>query len=309
MSGEISQHDKDILATYQDGTVQVSNEFLESLGKEASALYTSHKVPLNEAVVKVASAHKELNTEHVLRVVESANTETYLHYHNLNKTSSATSSYPRFELADPETVINRMNAPEAITEHSLKDYLSGPVQTQQRYGGELKDHKSSDLMESFFKVSHAALHNPDSIAHEIFSLKDKTASAQRTFIQAVEHCDLLYKEAATDFETEVKSHLQDGGRFEDIISSLGSANFSDASISEHLTPVVEGLLRQKLIDAPSMDMSKISFARDVNVEHPLITAFAAMVRADEEMKVASISASSLGESVEEIDAFIRKELL
>lgn len=293
-----------------DGTLQLnkdtpSNEFLESLGKEASDLYTSKKVPLNEAVVKVSSPHNQLNTEHVLRVTEHANTETYLHYHNLNKTSGASSSYPKFELADPRLVLEMLNAPDNTETHSVKDYLTGPASTRSR----ISSNELSAGLETMFKVSTTHTDSKDSIAHEIFTLQDKTSAARATFIEAVGSCDSMYKEAAASFEEEVKGHLLTGGSLEDVISSLGSASFTDSDISEHLTPILESLQSRDIVKTSSVNGSKISFDRIVNEEHPLITSFSAMVRADEEMKVASVAASSLGESLAELKSFIRKELL
>lgn len=99
-----------------------TKESLAALGKDASDLYLRHNMPLTEAIVKVASARKDLTREHVQRIVENANLVTF---EELFKTGP--SKHVTFDLADPEEVHMRMGGgPEPTGD--LHSYLTPPDQ-------------------------------------------------------------------------------------------------------------------------------------------------------------------------------------
>jgi hypothetical protein len=76
-----------------------SKQDLSSLGKEASTMFLQHGIPLNEAIVKIASKRPDMTKEHVQRVIENANLITFE-----DMFKGASSKHVTFDLADPNVV-------------------------------------------------------------------------------------------------------------------------------------------------------------------------------------------------------------
>jgi hypothetical protein len=72
---------------------------LSSLGKEASTMFLEHGVPLNDAIVKIASKRPDMTKEHVQRVIENANLITFE-----DMFKGASSKHISFDLADPHVI-------------------------------------------------------------------------------------------------------------------------------------------------------------------------------------------------------------
>jgi hypothetical protein len=80
-----------------------TKDTLARLGKEASDLFVKHNMSLNDAVIKVASAHKDMSKEHVQRVIENANLVTFEELFR-----DGPSKHVTFDLADPEVIHSKM---------------------------------------------------------------------------------------------------------------------------------------------------------------------------------------------------------
>ena len=102
----------------------LSPKELTKLGEKISKDYLEHNIPLNEGLEKVAS-RKELNSNQVDRVAESANVKTHL---GLLKT--AEDNYIRFDIADPKKV---KSYNEVKTSSSKYDYQEPPTKTAGKY--------------------------------------------------------------------------------------------------------------------------------------------------------------------------------
>lgn len=72
---------------------------LAQLGKQASDQLIQHGVPLNEAIVKIASSRPDMGKEHVQRVIENANLITFEQMFK-----GASSKHITFDLADPNEI-------------------------------------------------------------------------------------------------------------------------------------------------------------------------------------------------------------
>ena len=81
-----------------------TKEALARLGKQASDMYLKEDIPLNDAIVKLASARPDLTKEHVQRVIENANLVTF---EELFKGSS--DKHVVFDLADPEDIHGQLH--------------------------------------------------------------------------------------------------------------------------------------------------------------------------------------------------------
>lgn len=83
--------------------MQLSQFELEGMGKEASALYLTDKVPLNETIIKMAE-ERDLNPHQVARICEAANTDVYSQLWGMTKNGQFT-----FEMADQEKIAERLS--------------------------------------------------------------------------------------------------------------------------------------------------------------------------------------------------------
>lgn len=95
---------------------------LEQLGKDAAIKYISDNVDLNESILKTAQ-NNNLNRQQINRVVESANTDAYLHL-----IKKAEDNYVDFPLADASAVYSQLNRPSETT-NSSDDYDAPPIKT------------------------------------------------------------------------------------------------------------------------------------------------------------------------------------
>ena len=82
---------------------------LSLLGKEASTMLLEHGIPLNEAIIKIASRRPDMSKEHVQRVIENANLITF---EDMFKTAS--NKHITFDLADPNVIHAELDKTEDI---------------------------------------------------------------------------------------------------------------------------------------------------------------------------------------------------
>ena len=84
---------------------------LSLLGKEASTMLLEHGIPLNDAIIKIASRRPDMKKEHVQRVIENANLITFE-----DMFKSASDKHITFELADPNVVHAQLDQTEQIAD-------------------------------------------------------------------------------------------------------------------------------------------------------------------------------------------------
>ena len=101
---------------------------LLSISMEASSAYLGKKASLNDTIIKAAMDNK-LTSEEVQRVVEFANTKTYL---DLVKTSE--NRYVNFDVADTQEILKKAHIeikeePKVIPIGNHSDYNKPPVKT------------------------------------------------------------------------------------------------------------------------------------------------------------------------------------
>jgi len=82
---------------------------LSALGKEASTMLLEHGVPLNDAIIKIASKRPDMTKEHVQRVIENANLITFE-----DMFKGASNKHITFDLADPNVIHAELDKTEDI---------------------------------------------------------------------------------------------------------------------------------------------------------------------------------------------------
>lgn len=88
-----------------------TKQTLASLGKQASNMFIEQGVPLNDAIIKIASTRPDMTKEHVQRVIENANLITF---EDMFKSSS--DKHVTFSLAEPEVIHEELDRTEDIAD-------------------------------------------------------------------------------------------------------------------------------------------------------------------------------------------------
>ena len=86
-----------------------SKQDLNLLGKEASNMLLQHGIPLNEAIIKIASKRPDMKKEHVQRVIENANLITFE-----DMFKGASNKHITFDLADPNVIHAELDQTDQI---------------------------------------------------------------------------------------------------------------------------------------------------------------------------------------------------
>jgi hypothetical protein len=292
----------------------ISPEMLEVLGKQAANLYLDEHVALNEAVVKVASAYDDISAEQVKRVVEFANTATYLALHEKNKTAGVKTSYPQFALADPGQVLQNMDASSRPTVVTQVDKAYGQQPEREKVSA-AEDPREAALAEMFgVKEKTAEIDfSKDTALHEVTSAKDMLVGMRDSLRGSVETLDLMHKEASAELYEKAKRHVLDGGSMADIYRAVAAGSDDLEKVSEVLRPIVVGFLRENVMSAEAMkrDMGGIDKVahRLINPENSMVKTAQAVMGCSEEIKVVANGLEEVEPELKKVDDFLRSHLL
>lgn len=293
---------------------KLSPESLEMMGKQAANMLLNEKVPLNEAIAKLAGAHADINQEQVKRVCEFANNAVYLAKHDQNKTAGANSSYPSFALADPSRIIQEMSdgaRPTVVTKTDI-EYSKHPNRYEK-----VASVKSDALLSEMFgyeekiktaspDFSHATGVNEVMEAkHSLQGLKDHLESAGEKF-------DMMLKEAQEEYYDLVKRHLLNEYDFADVMVAARSSGVEDAKIAGVMTPVVERLMKEKVANQKKLmggvrNLEKVAH-RVVNEQHPLVTSFRTVLSLEDEIAKVAAGLGQVDAELKGVDSLIRGQL-
>jgi hypothetical protein len=110
----------------------LSKSDLQEMGKRASDMYLGSGTPLSQAVVKVASESRGITAEQVFRVVEAANSATFLDLFE----KQAGDRNVNFEICDPRDVLRAMDiqVPSLTKEAADHDYAIQPESLEKTAG-------------------------------------------------------------------------------------------------------------------------------------------------------------------------------
>lgn len=295
------------LLTDSSGDRQVSPEVLEMLGKQASKMYLDKGVSLNDAIAQLAAQHPELGNEHVKRIVEFANTQTFQHLFQNND-----NKHVHFDVADPGVIIRDLGD-GGTPSHSSKslDYQTGPklekdemadvgsgldelFQREDRDGivgqGEdiEKNAESGDLVQSLETGQHA---NP---IEDLYDTHQRLQATKASLASGHEHLDLLLKQAHEDFYRTVKQEVLDpvGAGLGGVIGALEKIANKD-----YLAPVLSKIAARLTKECGALTTAASLEKRAgvvVNPEHPLVCQWAAI----EKLATEKVRAQAALEEVE-----------
>jgi hypothetical protein len=285
---------------------KLSAEALEMMGKEATNLFMEG-LTLNDAVVKIASAHQHINQEQIKRVCEFANNSTYLALHDQAKVAGDDASYPQFELADPSRVVQDISdgARSTVVTRTDLDYSKQPFK-------KAKTSAAEKALEELFTPSAPLDHDfsRETAAKELLDAKHSLVAVRDQLSHSGETFDQSYKAASAELYGTVKDHLLDGHGLGDVIVAVRSTGIPKEKISEVMQPVIERLIKEKVASPKKLSESvsqieKVAH-RVVNQEHPVIAAFMEVVQSSTEIEKVAAGLQEVEGQLEEVEKAIKE---
>lgn len=287
---------------YEDEGVtrEVSPETLEMLGKEAASMYLNEGIPLNDAIVKLASEHEDLNDEHVKRIIEFANTEVFQ-----QKFQNDEDKNVHFPVADPNVIFNDLKSggsPSLAGPTEELDYSYSPSYLSSRDNlAKVASQKDEVLVEPTLPPSH---HHPIEDVYDLYvtlqgqldELKVKAASATESMDKAA---DSLYSIIRENISQE------DGDGFGDLARALRKVA-SDQEIIDVMTVMAARLVKDGVssFEKLAADASQHNGKSLVNTDHPLFSSFLQLKKAASEKFKLDDMIANLNGRLEEIKNFI-----
>jgi hypothetical protein len=292
----------------------ISPEMLEVMGKEASHLFLQDRVPLNDAVVKVASEHPDITAEQVKRVAEFANVATYIELHGKNKTSGAKASYPQFPLADPVDISRRMteDAKATVVPTVSPEFSAGPGREKTSAAEDPREEAFAAMFGVTKEKTAEVDYSRDTAVHEATSAKDMLVGLRDSLAGSRENMDLMKKEAEASFYEHAKRHVLGGGSVADVYKAAEATGFNQTEVAAALQPVIVGFLREGVRDAEDMkadlrQLEKLSH-RIVNPNNEMVKAAGAVISLTQEIEVVSEGLKSTTAELEKVSSFIKSHL-
>lgn len=294
----------------QSSGKQVSPELLEMLGRKASDLYRSQGIPLNQAVVQVASDHPDLGNEHIKRVVEFANNVTFQELFQNGEDKNV-----HFDIADPGVVLRDLKdggtpAHDGKTlAGGMGDYKAPPTKAMASGGEDTIDHQLGELFANRNSaglnggenenVKMASAHVEDDGGHanpveDVYDLQVRLQDARQRLASEHEAADLQVKEAQERLYQVIKNEVLDphGAGLGGVIGALEKAASAEL-VAVVMEPAIERLSREG-VPHLSQSLEKRAGAV-VNPEHALIVHWNELIKtAEDQVRLAS--------ALEEVDS-------
>ncbi len=223
----------------------ISSYQLDMFARQAVADYLQNQVPLNDSITKIAEEHA-LNKEQVARVIEAANTSTYL-----DLFEKSADKYVQFPPADPSKIGTEM---PKVAEVSASDYsLEPPTETfeiPENTGFEkvaevVEERTSEQLMRDYYRF--------------------KAAEAQLDNMLMEEN--IVFESQANQLKGLIKQAVLSGTTYTDVYSALSSVS-QDPIFKATLDAIEQELTPEMPIN--SLIKTAQVHKGTVNGKHPLI---------------------------------------
>jgi len=290
----------------------VSPEMLEMMGKSAANIFIEKGISLNESISKLAAAHDDINQEQIKRVCEFANTAVYLAKHDMAKTAGDSSSYPEFDLADPNRVIQELSdgTKSTVTTKVDADYSKLPSKMKTSSVVSPAELALEELFTA--KTAEDLDYSKDTAINDVMAAKDQLNGLRDHLSSSGEQFDLLFKEASAEFYELSKRHMMSGGSFADIVKTAQATGADDAEVNDILTPVIKGLVKEKVSAAKILgdqirDLEKVAH-RAINPEHPMVKAAGAILESGREMEKVAFGLRGIEDGLKQVNSFIKEKL-
>lgn len=325
----------------------VSPEMLEMMGKSAANTFIEKGISLNESISKLASAHDDISQEQVKRICEFANTAVYLAKHDMSKTAGSKESYPEFDLADPNRVIQNLSngtkstvttkvdadysrLPERVKESRVNH---GPFDIEPEYIGAMAATVPIALIGRALMKKKASVESPaerafeelfmpktaedldfskQSAIDEVMTAKDQLNGLRHHLQVSGEQFDMMHKEASEEFYELSKRHMMSEGSFVDLVKAAQATGATGDEVNEVLGPVIKRLVQEKVASAKELSsqmsgLEKVAH-RTINPEHPLVQAAGTIVESGREIEKVAYGLRGVEDGLKNVNSFIKERL-
>lgn len=244
-----------------------SGEYLEALGKKASAIWASSgKKDLTGAVLEVVKeAH--LSPEQVQRVVEAANTSAFLS--EFSKEGSHKVIDFQGGPADPSSILESLNkggetvsVKQASVDYSLPP--SSPV-----------DASLEEELYAQFKTAGAEYPEVNPLG-DVLALREKISGAIEHLTAELSSLEMNYSELLDGMYHQVKQAALGGTSLADVVTALYQVAPSEEHVKCAYSSMQSRLLQDGIFEGPAAlveSLTKKASAGVVDTTHPLLTSF------------------------------------
>lgn len=287
----------------QSSGPNVAPETLEMLGRQASQMFQSQGVPLNQAISQVLANHPELGNEHIKRIVEFANTVTFQEMFQNSEDKNV-----HFDVADPGVILRDLKdgGSPAHDGKTLMDYKSPPAQQQ-------NSQLDAALTQSFMGSSSSGaddgqmkLASVQSVDHELHANPIEDAYDSQVRLQAsrdklaesYETMHGVFSQAQESLYQEVKNQVldPDGAGLGGVVAALEKVAEPDL-LEVIMLPITERLVKEGHQSSFLHSSLKKTAGAVPNLNHPLFAAVDAMLKVAGEMV-------TCGQAIDDLDKML-----
>lgn len=299
----------------------ISAADLQSLGKQAAREYLHHGVPLNEAIVKLATSHAGITVDQVKRIVEFANQSTFQSIFE----KQAGDKNVEFNIADPREILRSLDVSARPTPVEIDtDYSMDPTKLSTKrepsdmelieaFGmtekfaaagitkeatlskewnpGLSKAPKGSGIKQACAKIGQYDEANPFG---ELLRTKQQIEKVAEHANDAAIKNEQMTEAALQKVAHEVKQLILDGsnlGEAVHVMSLVGGPAWTKVAM-ENIIPEMHrhGLdTSGTQAEMIAYEMTKAASPRQANAGHPLVESFAAFVKTAENQGALNIA--------------------
>lgn len=236
---------------------------LEFFGKQAAQKYTEEGISLNDTITKLAEEHG-LNKAQTDRVIETANTETYIAL--ANRTNSP-EKYITFEVASPQAI--KLGSCSQTNDQQLADYKQPPQSAAIEKTAEIPVDKER------LKALYISL----------VEETDRCIATNEILEKRAEELKTLWNREVAVLESHVKQAALSGTAFDYISAAMKTAS---------ARPTTDILIRKFKENLSAVeytryvDMSKVAAKRAIiNTKHPIIISLLKLAKYEDELHTAT----------------------
>jgi len=270
---------------------------LQFLGKQAAALYTSNRTPLNDAVLSVIGT-EDLGPEHARRVCEFANQEAF--QREWEKGGSVRNVEFDGGPADPAVVLRELNDGARPATSRITDYDSPPVKTARA------DYRVEQ--EIFGKYASSMTHHSEvpSGMTDMHRLRQTMSGAQDHILSKLSSAEVTKEALSRELGDIVCSAVLSGDSLEKIAGIWIKFCERDEMVKEALD-VVASRMRERSIPVTEIDLTKLAqpdSGRIPNTVHPVVRKFVEFVKIATQTSILEKAAGVLQEQLPEVEGVL-----
>jgi hypothetical protein len=302
------------LLTQPSGS-NVPPETLEMLGRQASQLFQSQGVPLNQALSQVLSNHPELGNEHVKRIIEFANTVTFQEMFQNSEDKNV-----HFDVADPGVVLRDLKD-GGSSSHSGRplnaDYQRPPQQSQQsgsnsdvdaalmqQFTGSSTPINEATKVASIADLDHEKHANP---LEDAYDAMIRLQATREKLAESHERMHSMLGDAQEDFYKQVKQQVtdSDGSGLGGVLGALEKVA-SPELLETMMVPIAERLVKEGYDQQHLTKSLRKTAGVAPNLEHPLFSSFDAILKLACEIVTCDQAISDVDKMLEDIKVPFKK---